>query len=74
MQIFRIPFIYLHRENAFYAMKIVVISIILLAIAIVLMAVKVIFVKNGKFPSSHVHDNEALRNKDIKCTSCDDKK
>lgn len=55
-------------------MKIVIISIIILAIAIVLMGVKVFFVKGGKFPSSHIHDNEALRNKNIKCSSCDDKK
>lgn len=55
-------------------MKIVVISIIILAIAIVLMGVKVFFVKGGKFPSSHIHHNEALRNKGIKCSSCDDKK
>lgn len=53
-------------------MKIVFFTIILLAIAIILMAVKVIFVKGGRFPSSHVHDNEALRKRNIKCSSCED--
>lgn len=38
------------------ALKIVLITIILLAIAIIMLGVKVFFVKDGKFPSGHVHD------------------
>lgn len=55
-------------------MKVVIITIILLAVAFILMAVKVIFVKNGKFPSPHIHDNKALRKKDIECVSCENEK
>lgn len=43
------------------AVKIVILSIILVAFAIVLLGVKVLFVKGGKFPSGHAHDIAALR-------------
>ncbi|MBQ9077030.1 MAG: hypothetical protein IJY31_04225 [Muribaculaceae bacterium] len=48
-------------------MKIVVLAVALLAIAVVLLGVKVLFVKGGKFPSGHVHDIPALRNKNVGC-------
>lgn len=40
---------------------------VLLLLAIVMLGVKVLFVKNGKFPSGHVHDNPALRRRGIGC-------
>jgi hypothetical protein len=43
--------------------KLVVLSIILLALAMVLLGVKVLFVKGGRFPSGHAHDIPALRDK-----------
>lgn len=43
--------------------------IVMLALAIVLLGVKVFFVKGGKFPSGHVHDVKALRDKNIHCAS-----
>lgn len=52
-------------------MKIVLLAIVLLAIAVVLMGVKVLFVKGGKFPSGHVHDIPALRDRNIGCASHD---
>lgn len=45
------------------AVKIVILSIVLIAFAILLLGVKVFFVKNGKFPSGHAHDIAALRGK-----------
>ena len=50
-------------------MKLLLITICLLLAAVVLMGVKVLFVKGGKFPSGHVHDNVALRRKGISCAS-----
>lgn len=47
------------------------ISAILLAFAVVLMGVKVLFVKGGKFPSGHVHDNINLRRRGITCAHSD---
>lgn len=43
--------------------------LLLLAIAVVMLGVKVIFVKGGKFPSGHVHDSAALRERGISCAS-----
>lgn len=37
-------------------MKLLLLSILLVALAVVLLGVKVFFVKGGKFPSGHVHD------------------
>lgn len=45
------------------AVKIVILSILLIALAFVLLGVKVLFVKNGKFPSGHAHDIAALNGK-----------
>ncbi len=45
------------------AVKIVLLSILLIALAILLLGVKVFFVRNGRFPSGHAHDIAALREK-----------
>ena len=47
--------------------KVVLLSIIFLAVAVVLLGVRIFFVKGGKFPSTHAHQNEALREKGIGC-------
>ena len=36
-------------------------SLLIIAIAMALFSVKLIFKKNGKFSSQHVHDNPGLR-------------
>ena len=41
----------------------------LLLIAVLLLGVKALFVKGGKFPSGHVHDNPAMRKRGIGCAS-----
>lgn len=48
-------------------MKILVLTIVIVALCVVMLGVKVLFVKGGKFPSGHVHDNAALRRKGIGC-------
>ena len=48
-------------------MKTTFITVILLAMAVLFLGVKVLFVKNGKFPSGHVHDIPALRKRNITC-------
>jgi len=42
-------------------------TVLLILVAVLLLGVKVFFVKGGKFPSGHVHDSKALRDKGIKC-------
>ena len=48
-------------------MKTVILSIILVAVAFVLLGIVVLFVKDGKFPSSHAHDNPELRKRGVGC-------
>lgn len=58
--------------NAICPMKIILIlaiSVILLLLAFVLLGVKVLFVKEGKFPSGHVHDHPEMRRRGIGCAS-----
>ena len=47
--------------------KIIIITMLIIAICIALLSVKVIFKKNGRFSSQHIHDNEALRRQGIHC-------
>lgn len=44
-------------------MKLLLITIALVALAVVLLGVKVLFVKGGKFPSGHAHDLPQLKKK-----------
>ncbi|MDE5555378.1 MAG: hypothetical protein K2J10_09385 [Muribaculaceae bacterium] len=52
-------------------MKLVLLSIAIIGLSIVLLGVKVLFVKGGRFPSSHVGDSEALRKKGVSCAHDD---
>ena len=40
---------------------------LIIAICMALLSVKLIFKKNGKFSSQHVHDNPGLRKQGIHC-------
>ena len=48
-------------------MATILLSVGVIALCIVLLGVKVFFVKGGKFPSMHIHDNPAIREKHISC-------
>lgn len=52
-------------------LKLVFLTVILLAVCFALMAVKVIFVKGGRFPSGHIGSNPHLRRRGISCASAD---
>lgn len=47
--------------------KIIIITVLIIAICIALLSVKVIFKKNGSFSSQHIHDNEASVQQGIHC-------
>ena len=47
--------------------KILLFSVLIIAISVALLSVKLIFRKNGKFSSQHVHDNPGLRKQVIHC-------
>ncbi len=52
-------------------MKLVFLTIAILAICFVLLGVKVLFVKGGKFPAGHVHSSPALKRRGVRCASHD---
>ncbi|MDR1729293.1 MAG: hypothetical protein LBR52_01365 [Prevotellaceae bacterium] len=52
--------------------KILLLTFILVGIAVLLLGVRIFFFKGGKFPSSHIGDNEALRKKGIHCAKTQD--
>lgn len=41
--------------------KTLLLTLLIVAVAMVLFCVKLLFKKNGRFSSQHVHDNPALR-------------
>ena len=53
-------------------MKLLFLTLILLAVAVVLLGVKVLFVKGGKFPSGHVGASKELRRRGIGCAAEND--
>ena len=48
-------------------------SVLIIAISIALLSVKLIFRKNGKFSSQHIHDNLGLRKQGIHCVMDQDR-
>lgn len=48
-------------------MKLILLTVLLVAVAVILLGIKVLFVKGGKFPSGHAHDIPQLRRKGIGC-------
>ena len=42
-------------------------SVLIIAIAVGLLSVKVIFKKNGRFESQHIHDSQAMKDRGIHC-------
>ncbi len=53
--------------------KLILVTIVILAIVFVLLAIKIIFVKNGKFPNTHIAGNKHMRKKGIGCAKSMDK-
>ncbi|MBQ4484028.1 MAG: hypothetical protein II934_03370 [Prevotella sp.] len=43
------------------------ISLIIIAIAMALLLVKVLWKKDGRFSSQHIHDSEAMRERGVHC-------
>lgn len=45
----------------------IILTLAIVLIAVVLLGIKVLFVKNGKFPNIHIGANKAMRKKGISC-------
>lgn len=52
-------------------MKLLLLTVGLLALAVVLLGVKVFFVKGGKFPDTHAHSSPELRRRGVGCAASD---
>lgn len=50
----------------------IVISIGILLISFVFLAIKILFVKNGTFPKTHVSQSKAMRERGIHCVQSQD--
>ena len=50
----------------------ILISVGFLLISFVFLAIKVLFVKNGTFPKTHVSQSKALREKGVHCVQTQD--
>lgn len=48
-------------------MIVLLISALIVALAVLMLSVRIIFVRNGKFPETHIEGNKALAEKGIHC-------
>lgn len=53
--------------------KLMLISLAVVAVAFALLSIKVLLKRNGKFSSQHVHDNSGLRKQGIHCVMDQDR-
>jgi len=53
--------------NLLKMIETLVISTIIVAFCVLLLSVKILLKKDGKFPSMHIHDSEAMRERGIHC-------
>lgn len=51
----------------------VLLILLIVAISVLLLGVKVFFVKNGRFPNSHVSGSKAMRQRGIGCVQSQDR-
>lgn len=47
--------------------KLLLLSLLIVAIAVALLSVKVIFRRGGEFASQHIHDSRAMKERGIHC-------
>ena len=48
-------------------MATLILTLVIVAVAVVLLGVKIFFVKGGRFPNTHIHDNPEMRKRGITC-------
>ena len=54
-------------------LKVLLLTLAIVAVAVLLLSVKILLKPNGKFSSQHVSDNPALQKKGIHCVMKQDK-
>ena len=53
--------------------EIIVISTLIIAISVVFLCIKLVFRKDGRFSSQHIHDSKAMRERGIHCVMDQDR-
>lgn len=53
--------------------KTILFTLLIIAICVALLAIKVIVLKNGRFPNTHVGGSKAMRKRGIKCVQSQDR-
>ncbi|MGQ1786575.1 MULTISPECIES: hypothetical protein [unclassified Saccharicrinis] len=54
-------------------LKVLLLSIVLVAVVFVLMAISILIKKKGKFPNIHIGSNKEMRKRGISCATTQDK-
>ena len=54
-------------------MESLLLSVLIIAIAMALFLVKLIFKKDGRFSSQHIHDSKAMKDRGIQCVMDQDR-
>lgn len=54
--------------------KLIIITIVLVAIAILLLCVRIVLTKNGEFRSQHISQSKAMRERGISCATSTDRR
>ena len=54
-------------------LKIILFTLLIVAICMALLSVKILLKKNGRFPNSHVSGNKAMRQRGIGCLQSQDR-
>ena len=52
---------------------IIAICTLIIAISMAFLCIKLFFLKDGRFASQHIHDSEAMRERDIHCVMDQDR-
>jgi hypothetical protein len=47
--------------------KILLLTLAIVGLAVLLLGIKIFFVKGGRFPNTHIHDNPEMRKRGITC-------
>lgn len=53
--------------------EIIIISTLIIAISVVFLCIKLVFRKDGRFSSQHIHDSKAMRERSIHCVMDQDR-
>ncbi len=54
--------------------KVILLTLIIVAVAVILLCVRVLLVKNGRFRSMHIGDSKAMRQRGIGCVQSEHRK